>query len=143
MLRRNSGIDQYPIPGADLDSFAYRTPPGRFRVFEVDHPATQGSNGNCRPPRASPNRLRSPSCRSASKPTGRPKWTGPGSPRVRELARCHDAPDPGGDCRDIAGSGRIRVGIGNRRRSPAAPETAGRGRHRLRRSRRAGRRREG
>nr|WP_166641406.1 SAM-dependent methyltransferase [Amycolatopsis sp. SID8362] len=37
----HSGIDQYVILGAGLDSFAYRTPAGRFRVFEVDHPATQ------------------------------------------------------------------------------------------------------
>jgi methyltransferase (TIGR00027 family) len=37
----NSGIDQYLILGAGLDSFAYRDAPGRFRVFEVDHPATQ------------------------------------------------------------------------------------------------------
>lgn len=37
--RPNSGIDQYVILGAGLDSFAYRTTPGRFRVFEVDHPA--------------------------------------------------------------------------------------------------------
>ncbi|MBE1494682.1 methyltransferase (TIGR00027 family) [Amycolatopsis lexingtonensis] len=37
----HSGIDQYLILGAGLDSFAYRTVPGRFRVFEVDHPATQ------------------------------------------------------------------------------------------------------
>ncbi|WP_410586906.1 class I SAM-dependent methyltransferase [Amycolatopsis sp. lyj-23] len=43
LLRRNSGIDQYVILGAGLDSFAYRTPPGRFRVFEVDHPATQAA----------------------------------------------------------------------------------------------------
>jgi methyltransferase (TIGR00027 family) len=28
---------------AGLDSFAYRTPPGRFRVFEVDRPATQAA----------------------------------------------------------------------------------------------------
>ncbi|MEU5259059.1 class I SAM-dependent methyltransferase [Amycolatopsis sp. NPDC021455] len=41
LTRANSGIDQYLILGAGLDSFAYRTPPGRFRVFEVDHPATQ------------------------------------------------------------------------------------------------------
>lgn len=41
LTRANSGIDQYLILGAGLDSFAYRTPPGRFRVFEVDQPATQ------------------------------------------------------------------------------------------------------
>ena len=43
LLRSNSGIDQYLILGAGLDSFAYRTPPGRFRVFEVDRPATQAA----------------------------------------------------------------------------------------------------
>jgi methyltransferase (TIGR00027 family) len=43
LLRVNSGIDQYLILGAGLDSFAYRTPPGRFRVFEVDRPATQAA----------------------------------------------------------------------------------------------------
>ncbi|WP_290053200.1 class I SAM-dependent methyltransferase [Amycolatopsis solani] len=37
----HSGIDQYLILGAGLDSFAYRAAPGRFRVFEADHPATQ------------------------------------------------------------------------------------------------------
>lgn len=41
LLRDNSGIDQYVILGAGLDSFAYRSVPGRFRVFEVDRPATQ------------------------------------------------------------------------------------------------------
>ncbi|MGW4522294.1 class I SAM-dependent methyltransferase [Amycolatopsis sp. NPDC004378] len=43
LTRANSGIDQYVILGAGLDSFAYRTPPGRFRVFEVDHPGTQAA----------------------------------------------------------------------------------------------------
>lgn len=41
LTRPNSGIDQYVILGAGLDSFAYRTPPGRFRVFEVDRAPTQ------------------------------------------------------------------------------------------------------
>ncbi len=41
LMRGNSGIDQYVILGAGLDSFAYRTRSRRFRVFEVDHPATQ------------------------------------------------------------------------------------------------------
>ena len=38
-----SGIGQYVILGAGLDSFAYRRNDllGRLRVFEVDHPATQ------------------------------------------------------------------------------------------------------
>ena len=37
------GIRQYMILGAGLDTFAYRNPHGtRLRVFEVDHPATQG-----------------------------------------------------------------------------------------------------
>jgi methyltransferase (TIGR00027 family) len=38
-----SGISQYVILGAGLDSFAYRRGDllGRLRVFEVDHPATQ------------------------------------------------------------------------------------------------------
>jgi methyltransferase (TIGR00027 family) len=31
------------IPGASLDSFASRTASRRFRVFEVDHPATQAA----------------------------------------------------------------------------------------------------
>ncbi|MCR6482470.1 class I SAM-dependent methyltransferase [Amycolatopsis sp. OK19-0408] len=39
--RANSGIDQYVILGAGLDSFAYRSTSTRFRVFEVDQPATQ------------------------------------------------------------------------------------------------------
>jgi methyltransferase (TIGR00027 family) len=38
-----SGVGQYVILGAGLDSFAYRRSDllGRLRVFEVDHPATQ------------------------------------------------------------------------------------------------------
>ncbi|ADG87211.1 class I SAM-dependent methyltransferase [Thermobispora bispora] len=37
------GIGQYVILGAGLDSFAYRSPyAGKIRVFEVDHPDTQG-----------------------------------------------------------------------------------------------------
>lgn len=43
LMRGNSGIDQYVILGAGLDSFAYRTTARRFRVFEVDHPATQSA----------------------------------------------------------------------------------------------------
>ncbi|WP_228010337.1 class I SAM-dependent methyltransferase [Nonomuraea phyllanthi] len=36
------GLDQYVVLGAGLDTFAYRSDPGRPpRVFEVDHPATQ------------------------------------------------------------------------------------------------------
>lgn len=36
------GMDQYVLLGAGLDTFAYRAPRDRLRVFEVDHPATQG-----------------------------------------------------------------------------------------------------
>jgi methyltransferase (TIGR00027 family) len=36
-----TGIAQYLILGAGLDSFAYRNPFPALRVFEVDHPATQ------------------------------------------------------------------------------------------------------
>jgi methyltransferase (TIGR00027 family) len=38
-----SGLRQYVILGAGLDTFAYRNPytQARLRVFEVDHPATQ------------------------------------------------------------------------------------------------------
>jgi methyltransferase (TIGR00027 family) len=38
------GVDQYVILGAGLDSFAYRRADqlDRLRVFEVDHPASQG-----------------------------------------------------------------------------------------------------
>lgn len=35
------GVDQYVLLGAGLDTFAYRNPYSRLRVFEVDHPATQ------------------------------------------------------------------------------------------------------
>lgn len=41
LARANSGIDQYVILGAGLDSSAYRDVGARFRVFEVDHAATQ------------------------------------------------------------------------------------------------------
>jgi methyltransferase (TIGR00027 family) len=42
-LRRavDSGIAQYVLLGAGLDTFAYRNPYPHLRVFEVDHPATQ------------------------------------------------------------------------------------------------------
>jgi methyltransferase (TIGR00027 family) len=36
-----SGVDQYVLLGAGLDTFAYRNPYAKLRVFEVDHPATQ------------------------------------------------------------------------------------------------------
>jgi methyltransferase (TIGR00027 family) len=36
-----SGISQYVILGAGLDTFAYRNPHAELRVFEVDHPNTQ------------------------------------------------------------------------------------------------------
>ena len=36
-----SGITQYVILGAGLDTFALRNPHPHLRVFEVDHPATQ------------------------------------------------------------------------------------------------------
>ena len=36
------GIRQYVVLGAGLDTFAYRNPFPELRVFEVDHPATQG-----------------------------------------------------------------------------------------------------
>jgi len=35
------GVAQYVVLGAGLDTFAYRNPHPRLRVFEVDHPATQ------------------------------------------------------------------------------------------------------
>ena len=40
----SQGVGQYVILGAGLDTFAYRNPypKGVLRVFEVDHPATQG-----------------------------------------------------------------------------------------------------
>ncbi len=36
-----SDVTQYVLLGAGLDTFAYRNPYPRLRVFEVDHPATQ------------------------------------------------------------------------------------------------------
>src|SRR5581483_4020194 len=36
------GVRQYVVLGAGLDTFAYRNPYAGLRVFEVDHPATQG-----------------------------------------------------------------------------------------------------
>jgi methyltransferase (TIGR00027 family) len=35
------GVSQFVVLGAGLDTFAYRNPHPRLRVFEVDHPATQ------------------------------------------------------------------------------------------------------
>jgi methyltransferase (TIGR00027 family) len=42
-LRRavSSGVEQYVLLGAGLDTFAYRNPFTQLRVFEVDRPATQ------------------------------------------------------------------------------------------------------
>lgn len=37
----NSGVAQYVLLGAGLDTFAYRNPYPHLRVFEIDHPATQ------------------------------------------------------------------------------------------------------
>jgi len=39
-----AGVRQYVVLGAGFDTFAFRNPypPGTLRVFEVDHPATQG-----------------------------------------------------------------------------------------------------
>jgi methyltransferase (TIGR00027 family) len=37
----SSGVEQYVLLGAGLDTFAYRNPFTQLRVFEVDHPATQ------------------------------------------------------------------------------------------------------
>lgn len=36
------GVQQYVLLGAGLDTFAYRASHEKLRVFEVDHPATQG-----------------------------------------------------------------------------------------------------
>jgi methyltransferase (TIGR00027 family) len=36
------GVGQLVVLGAGLDTFAYRNPHTELRVFEVDHPATQG-----------------------------------------------------------------------------------------------------
>lgn len=36
-----TGVSQYVVLGAGLDTFAYRNPFPALRVFEVDHPATQ------------------------------------------------------------------------------------------------------
>jgi methyltransferase (TIGR00027 family) len=36
------GVRQYVLLGAGLDTFAYRNPYPGLKVFEVDHPATQG-----------------------------------------------------------------------------------------------------
>jgi methyltransferase (TIGR00027 family) len=39
---RAHGVDQYVLLGAGLDTFAYRAPRQGLKVFEIDHPATQG-----------------------------------------------------------------------------------------------------
>src|ERR1043166_8161194 len=36
-----SGVRQYVVLGAGLDTFAHRNPHSGLQVFEVDHPATQ------------------------------------------------------------------------------------------------------
>lgn len=40
---RERGVTQYVIVGAGFDTFAYRNPFPKLRVFEVDHPATQSA----------------------------------------------------------------------------------------------------
>src|SRR5262249_60819639 len=42
-----SGVRQYVILCAGLDTFAYRNPFPLLRVFEVDHPATQAWKRSC------------------------------------------------------------------------------------------------
>ncbi len=39
--RSHPGSTQYVVLGAGLDTFAYRNPFPKLRVFEVDFPATQ------------------------------------------------------------------------------------------------------
>jgi methyltransferase (TIGR00027 family) len=39
---KTRGVRQYVLLGAGLDTFAYRMPREDLRIFEVDHPATQG-----------------------------------------------------------------------------------------------------
>jgi methyltransferase (TIGR00027 family) len=41
-LAVSRGVRQYVVLGAGLDTFACRNPHPRLRVFEVDHPSTQG-----------------------------------------------------------------------------------------------------
>ncbi|WP_353526882.1 hypothetical protein [Amycolatopsis kentuckyensis] len=55
-MRGNSGIDQYAILGAGLDSFAHRTPSRRFRCSRSTIRRRRWPNGNYRPPPTSPNR---------------------------------------------------------------------------------------
>src|SRR5580704_7666128 len=43
----DSGIRQYVVLGAGLDTFAYRNPHARVHVFEVDYPATQAWKREC------------------------------------------------------------------------------------------------
>ena len=76
--RVNSGIDQYVILGAGLDSFAHRDAPGRFRVFEVDHPATQTVKRELPAGAGIAEAASATSSRSASKPIR----SGNGSSRV-------------------------------------------------------------
>jgi methyltransferase (TIGR00027 family) len=40
-LAVGQGVGQYVLLGAGLDTFGYRNPYSKLRVFEVDHPATQ------------------------------------------------------------------------------------------------------
>lgn len=42
MQAYTAGARQYIVLGAGLDTFAYRNPHADLRVFEVDHPSTQG-----------------------------------------------------------------------------------------------------
>src|SRR6516165_5160820 len=42
-----AGVRQHVILGAGLDTFAYRNPFPRLRVFEVDQPVTQGWKRSC------------------------------------------------------------------------------------------------
>jgi methyltransferase (TIGR00027 family) len=70
-----SGIGQYVILGAGLDSFAYRRNDllGRLRVFEVDHrPPRRGSGGGWPGSALSPRPgLYSPRWTSSGRPCGR------------------------------------------------------------------------
>jgi hypothetical protein len=82
-VRINSGIDQYPIPAAGLDSFTYPTSPDDCRRSTLP-PVARVVKQNWRPaPNPASDTLRTGPLRAGN---GRPEWTRLVSHRVHRPA---------------------------------------------------------
>lgn len=140
------GIEQYVILGAGLDSFAYRRGDllDRLRVFEVDHPASQGWKRR-RLKRACRHASRQPHIRARRfREPNLARGTSGRRLRVRAVGRSfvdrsHDVPDSGGDLGDAGDDRGMCPRHATRADLQPTPPLARRsipaGHHRLRRNR--------